>query len=391
TGRVTVDADVVAHTQTEIDRLRGQGVDIVIVASHLASLGADRALVESLSGVDLTLGGGGEDVLASPNDIVAPGDEALVAGSYPLLVTDRDGRAVPLAATSGRYRYLGRLVAWFDGAGEIVRLAPESGPLAVTAELAPQRFVQRRVVDEVRGRVAAQPVEPLAISQVELDGVRVLMRTAESNFGDLVADAVLEAGRTGADEVDAAPPTVALVGSGGLGNDRVVPPGPFTVRDSFDMAGPELVMVSPPLSPDRLRRVLEYAVARGEDVAPRWVQVAGLSIEVDLTKRPLELDADGRVIQGGRRIRSVTLADGDRIVVDGQVVGDTDVVVAFDQSLVRGGHPLGDLSDAVVVGATVQQALAEHLTTRLEGAIGSRQYPEGGQGRIVRPGIPPRP
>ena len=48
-------------------------------------------------------------------------------------------------------------------------------------------------------------------------------------------------------------------------------------------------------------------------------------------------------------------------------------------------------ADAVYVGATVQQVLADHLAVDLDGAIGARQYPEGGEGRIVRPGVPPRP
>ncbi|MGI9600674.1 MAG: 5'-nucleotidase C-terminal domain-containing protein [Acidimicrobiales bacterium] len=394
-GRVAVDDDVVTATQRRIDELDEAGVDIVIVASHLDSLGADLDLVARIDGADLVLSGGGDDVLADPDVPLAAGDETRVAGTYPLLQPDRSGQFVPVAATSGRYRYLGRVVAWFDGEGEIVRLAPTSDPLLVTDSgsqaVGSQRFVRRGVVDETRQRVAAQPVTALGVSQVELDGVRASVRTSESNLGNLVADAVLQRGGAAADAVDHPSPDLALVGSGAIGFDHVVPSGPFTVRDSFDVAGSDLLMVSGEVSRARLKRILEYAVAGAEDVSPAWVQVAGVEMEVDLTRRSLVLAPDGTVERGGTRVRSVTLSTGEELVVDGTVVAGGPVVMAFDRSLLRSGHPLGSLEDAIGVGATVQQALSLHVTDTLGGAIGARQYPEGGEGRINRLGAPPRP
>ena len=394
-GAVDVDADVVPAVQAEIDRLSDADVDIVILASHLESLPADQDLAGRLTGVDLVLSGGGDDVLADPGARLAPGDEVLVAGPYPLLQADAAGVPVPVAATSGRYRYLGRLVAWFDSDGVLVRLAPSSGPLLVTGSgpgsVASQPFVRRRVVDVTRARVAAQPVTPLAVSQVDLDGVRAAVRTAEGSLGNLVADGVLATARRAAERGDRRDPDVALVGSGALGFDHVVAAGPVTVRDTFDLASNDRLLVSGPMTGARLKRVLEFAVSGAADVSPRWVQVAGLAMVVDIDQAPLVLDAAGHVTQAGRRIRSVVLASGREVVREGRVVPGRAVTVAFDETLLAMGHPLGAASEQWWVGATVQQSLADHLVNELGGAVGARQYPAAGEGRIVRPGVPPRP
>lgn len=389
---VQVASAVVARTQTEIDRLRAGGVDIIVLAAHMGSLTADRALVARLQGVDVAVAGGGDDVLAGATDRLAPGDDLRIAGSYPLLQPDAEGRAVPVASVSGRYRYLGRIVAWFDADGDLVRLDPSSDPLLVAgADLGADRVVSRRVVDETRARVAAQPVTPLAVSQVELDGVRSVVRTGESNLGNLVADAVLHAAATSIAATRGPAPEVALLSSRAVGFDEVVTPGPFTVTDSFAMAGDQAVLVSPEMAAARLRRVLEFAVARAEDVGPDWVQVAGLRMEIDLDRRSLVMGDDGSVQRSGRRVRSLVLDDGTVLVSDGRLVDDRRVRVAIDESLLAAGHPLGfDRAQATPVTTTVRQALVRYLVDELGGAIGARQYPEGGEGRIVRPELPPR-
>ncbi|MHC4833989.1 MAG: metallophosphoesterase family protein, partial [Planctomycetota bacterium] len=98
-GDVVVDPDVRAAVQAQIDALLADGVDIVILTSHLQSIGEDLALIPTLSGVDIAIAGGGDDLLANPGTPLLPGDEAV--GPYPAIATDADGRTVPVVSVSG--------------------------------------------------------------------------------------------------------------------------------------------------------------------------------------------------------------------------------------------------------------------------------------------------
>ncbi|MEX1288305.1 MAG: hypothetical protein AB1Z57_10245, partial [Acidimicrobiia bacterium] len=68
--------DVAAAVQAEIDELTAAGVEIIVLASHLQGLSTDEALLAELTGVDIAIAGGGDELLANRGDVLAPGDEA---------------------------------------------------------------------------------------------------------------------------------------------------------------------------------------------------------------------------------------------------------------------------------------------------------------------------
>src|SRR5690606_5830949 len=155
---VVVDPDVADAIQAQVDALTAQGIDKIIVSSHLQSVEEDIALAGLLDDVHIMLAGGGGELLADPGDLLLPGDEADVYGPCPQPADDVDGDAVPIVTGRGGYTYVGELIVGFDRDGEIVAIADESGPNRVSGvgpdAVAPDRQVQRRVVDPVTEALA---------------------------------------------------------------------------------------------------------------------------------------------------------------------------------------------------------------------------------------------
>ena len=67
---------VAPAVQEEVDLLTAQGVNKIILISHLQDVGEDLALAGELSGVDVMIAGGGDELLASEGDPLSPGDAA---------------------------------------------------------------------------------------------------------------------------------------------------------------------------------------------------------------------------------------------------------------------------------------------------------------------------
>ena len=124
---VEVLQDIVGITQAEVDRLTDEGVDKIILISHLQGIGGDDgdlALIGQIDGIDAVVAGGGDEVLADAGDPLIPGDLGSVFDGYPILVDDTDGTTVPVVTTSGNYGYLGRLELLFDADGNLLETRP---------------------------------------------------------------------------------------------------------------------------------------------------------------------------------------------------------------------------------------------------------------------------
>ncbi|MGD1916382.1 MAG: bifunctional metallophosphatase/5'-nucleotidase, partial [Phycisphaerales bacterium] len=133
--RGVVVSDILPAVQAEVDALTADGVDIILLTSHLQGVTTERDLIGSLRNVDAVIGGGGDELLANPDDLLIPGDEpAVVLGEsgYPLTRTDADGATVPVVTTAGAYKYVGRLILGFDTEGNLVEVLDESGPVRVS-------------------------------------------------------------------------------------------------------------------------------------------------------------------------------------------------------------------------------------------------------------------
>jgi 5'-nucleotidase len=403
---VVVSDELVSIVQGQVSMLEDDGVDKIVLAGHLQNIENDIALISELDGVDVAIAGGGDELLANPGDLLIPGDEGEEYGAYPQMATDVDGTDVPVVTTSGEYRYVGQLVVGFNKAGDVVAIEESrSGPVRVATgdcggtlpcddAVVPDSTMQTLVVDPVEAYVAGLAANIIGNSEVPLDGLRSTVRSAEANEGNLIADSQKWQATEVAADYGVPEPDVALQNGGGIRNNTIIPAGPISELDTFDMVPfSNFVSVVPDIPRNQFKEILENAVActQANDfiVNPncgsgRFAQIAGFSFEWSASGVGEILDADGNVTTPGTRVQEVVLDDGTVIVTGGAVVVGPDLTIATIDFLAKGGdqYPFRG-APFTTVGFTYQQALSNYIVNGLGGLISAADYPEGGEGRIT--------
>jgi 5'-nucleotidase / UDP-sugar diphosphatase len=384
-GDVTVDPRLAEIANAEARRLDRRGADIVILSSHLQGIANEQALIPQLSGIDIVIAGGGDELLANPGNLLVPG-----AGNplfpYPLITTDAQGNHVPIVTTAGEFRYVGRLTAVFDKRGRIEAIdLGESLPVRVSGtptdpDFAPQDpYIVRRVDEPLLEYRAELDANVIAQSAVRLDGRNPdPIRARESNLGNLVADAFLATG-----DAD-----VAITNGGGIRNNNVLPVGPLSEGDTFRILPFDNIIVTVPDVPrEQLKALLEngYSVLSPNPAmvgfGGRFAHIAGMSVTIDRTQAV------------GSRVQRVVLDDGTVLVDGGTVITGEPVDVATTDFLARGGdgYPFSG-RPFVSTQVAYQASLFNYLTGPLAGQVTAAAYPEGGDGRItITPALPPGP
>jgi alkaline phosphatase len=385
--RNTIVNAVQPAVQNAIDNLRGQGVDKIVLISHLQSITEELLLIPMLSGVDVVIAGGGDELLANPGDLLLSGDTADPALPYPIIATNADGDNVAVVTTPGDYRYAGRLRVGFDSSGKVT--VWDGGPVRVSGTdadaVAEDASLKATVTVPVQSFISTLDQQLVGTSEVDLNGVRSFVRTTETNQGNLIADSLLWqanqlASAAGLDVAD-----VAIQNGGGIRNNSVIPAGDISVLDTYDMVPfANFVTMVPDVSPEQLKELMEHGVAAVQVGGGQFAQVAGMTVVYDLRGTAQSATSDG-VISPGDRVRSITLDDGTAIVVDGEVVaGAPNVNLATIDFLAAGGdnYPFAGAS-FTRLGATYQQALQNYITTGLGSKIAQSDYQEGGEGRLI--------
>ncbi|HET6379972.1 MAG TPA: 5'-nucleotidase C-terminal domain-containing protein [candidate division Zixibacteria bacterium] len=394
--------EVVPAVQAEVEELEGQGVNKIILISHLQNVNEDLALAGELTGIDIMVAGGGDELLARKNTALAPGDGPPV-GDYPLEAIDAEGRSVPVITTAGDFKYVGRLVVGFDDEGNLLRISKHlSGPVRVVGfgkdGVAPDPEMLTQVVQPVADFVAGLAENVLAQSEVDLNGLRgqvegetILqpgVRNSETNLGDLTADSMLWQAQQKAADFGVDAPQVALQNGGGIRNNSVIPAGDITELHTFQiLAFTNFVSIKEDIPAELFKAVLETSVS--EIGNGRFGQWAGVTFTYDPDAQPRVIDAETCAVSNpGARVQDV-FVNGTQIFDDGAFVGPTGwtVDLATNDFTFRGGdcYDFGG-GGFTTVGVTYQQALVNFLTdpSGLNGLISAADYPVGGEGRIVR-------
>jgi 2',3'-cyclic-nucleotide 2'-phosphodiesterase (5'-nucleotidase family) len=269
---VVVD-EVVGPVQAEVDRLSAEGVEKIIMISHLQDITYEERVARELTGVDAMVSGGGHEVMANPDDALVPGDEVTVHPgtgeplSYPLLVDDADGVEVPIVTAGSDYKYVGRLVLNFDGSGDLASVGDRSGPVRVSGSgddaVEPHAEVEAQVTKPVTDHVAELAETEVARSEVALDGTQNPgVRTRETNLGSLMADALVDTGTRNAEEYGVPRPQIGIQNGGGIRNASVVPAGPLTALDTYSIAAfANQVAVVPEIPRTQVKELLEHGVS----------------------------------------------------------------------------------------------------------------------------------
>ena len=311
--------------------LKASGADIVIALTH-QGLGTDLELLRTARDIDVVLGGHDH-----------------------LLIAQHDGRqAVMKAGSQGRH--VGVLTLTIDrvegrsGATKIVwtpefRLRSTTG-IEGDAALAAKVDAYQARLDETLDVVIGE-------TATELDTRGFLSGSAETAFGNLLADAMREA--TGAD--------IALSNGGGIRGDTVYPPGTKLTRKTVLTElpfGNKTVVLR--VTGAQVRAALENGVSRAEHPSGRFPQVSGLAFSFDGRKLPGERVT--RVTVGGAPLddaRTYTLATNDFLARGGddyRVFKAAEVLV----DSASGKLMAGQLIDHIVVAGTVAPAIEGRIT-----------------------------
>jgi 5'-nucleotidase / UDP-sugar diphosphatase len=379
----TVLVDEAEAAQGAIDALRADGVDIVILLTHIGYR-SDLALATRLRGVDLIVGGDSHSLLGDEFRAFGLSPE----GPYPTRLRNADGDPVCVVQAWQYTWAIGVLDVRFDADGRVVDcegrsvillgddLRRDDQPLqgdelqrALAAIEASPNLVQfapdpsaQRVLDFYRDgigsfadEVIAQVPERLCLRRApgardrSRDGAPGCAEATDAQGGlvqALVAEAFLSQGQRygGAD--------IALQNGGGVRNG--IAQGPFTVGDAYLALPFKNTLVRLQLSGAELHQVLEEAIAfmLSDQSANTgaWPYAAGLRWRVDLTR------------EAGQRVGDLQFRDGDAwVALDRERVYR---VIANDY--IAGGRD-GYASLADVVGERRQdtfldyaQALVDH-------------------------------
>lgn len=353
--------DVVALArvlQPYIDALTAQGINKIVLASHLQQFQLETALAAQLTGVDIIVSGGSHSLFADGTDTLRAGDVA--AATYPLVLADKAGNTVLQVNSENEYAYVNRLVVGFDAAGNVLpeTLDPAVDGVYATTDAGVQALygtadpyaagskgaAARALVTPVANVINVKDGNIQGFTNVFLNGNRLDVRNQETNLGDASADANLFVGRT----VD---PTVAVsIKNGGGIRDvigsyttdvasRPIPPSanpgagkPDGAVSQLDIENSlrfnnNLSLVS--VSAQNLARLIEHGVAAyAPGTTPgQFPQISGIEFSFDPAGTAQVTNSAGVVTTPGTRVRNLALVNDDGsvrevIVQDGQVVGD---------------------------------------------------------------------
>lgn len=359
--------------QANVDGLIKNGINKIVVLSHMQQIELEKELAGYLTGVDIIVAGGSNTRMGDDNDTLYPGDDAFDE-NYPFETKGADGDPLLIVNVDGDYKYLGRLVVGFNKAG-IIQLDSLDEDINGSWASTQQNMAKLGgtpnadlvvLLDAVKGVIVTQYGNVLGYTSVYLDGRRSQVRTQETNLGNLSADANLWYANLMSDvSVD-----ISLKNGGGIRTEigaAIVPPGSVDYSEAVLMppaASEEAGTAEGAVSEGHLRAVLrfdnglvtlsvtaselkmllEHAVAGTADGATpgQFPQVSGVEFAFDVNAEP------------GSRITSmiVTGEDGmknDVVVKDAKIIGSSSRVfrIVTLNFLANGGdsYPFDKLSN----------------------------------------------
>ncbi|ADV66812.1 bifunctional metallophosphatase/5'-nucleotidase [Deinococcus maricopensis] len=303
--------DLKASLQGSVQALQAQGVNKIILLSHLGYT-LEKDVAASVPGIDVIVGGHSHTLLGTFDNKDFPASE----GPYPTVVNNPDGNRTLIVAAWEWGKVLGRIQVTFDDAGAVNTWA--GNPIPVTMDIAEDDTARRMLqtltvpIANLRRQVVGQAATPL-------NGAREIVRQRESTMANVLADAALAAGqRAGA--------VIGLVNGGGV--RASIDAGPITFEEAITVQpfGNTLTILD--LTGAELKAALEHGVATWSENKGQFLHVSkGLQYTFDVT-RP-----------AGQRVTSVTF--------NGQPLDDSRTyTVAVNTFTANGGDGFDVLKNA---------------------------------------------
>lgn len=356
--------DLYDAVQSAVDDARKAGADYVIAAGHL---GVDEQSAPWRS----------TDVIANTNGIDAFIDahsHSVVEGD---LVKNKDGENVLLTQTGTKLQSLGRLVIDKDS-GEITS--------KLITNYAGQDAEVKSFIEGIESEFSEKLAEKVGHTDVALTvndpatGKR-MVRSRETNLGDLCADAyryVLGNGKTGA---EAGPADIAFVNGGGVRADI----------DKGDISFGEVIAVHPfnnvgcvvEATGREILDALEMAVRVVPSENGGFLQVSGITYAIDRNiASTVKVDDKKNFLEvaGDRRVKDVKVG-GKPIDIN-----KTYTLASHNYMLLDGGDGINMFRDNKVVVQPVildNQVLISYIQNSLKGVVGADYSDPYGQERIT--------
>lgn len=266
-GKNVVISDHVDAAKQAVAELQKKGINKIIALTHIG-WDNDIDLAQKVSGIDIILGGHSHTKPA-----VYP---TVVQNAEPVLVVQAEAYD----------KYLGRLDVSFNEKGVITK---QSGSLLTIKDAAEDEEYTARLakykapIDDLKKAIVGKTL-------VDLDAERAHIRTMETNFGNLVADACLAS-------AEAAKATIALVNGGAIRSS--IPAGDVSLGQILEAIPFNNDIVIFDITGENLVAALENGVSKVEAVEGRFPQVAGLRFAWDSGSPP------------GSRVKSVDVKTED--------------------------------------------------------------------------------
>jgi len=259
------------RVQAAVDMLTEKGVTIIIAVSH-AGYDRDQQVGESVTGIDIIVGGHSHTLLSNT--------DPLALGPYPTVVNSPDGSPV-LVVTDYQWGInLGRLDVIFDSQG-----VPESwsgAPIHLDSSVAMDPEIQA-LVEEYRAPL--DDLQQTVVGQTTdlLDGDRASCRFGECTMGNYVADAILWS--TASEGVQA-----VIINGGSFRSS--IPKGDITLGNILEVLPFSNTIATLDLKGEDVISALENGVSRAHSAANegtgRFPQIAGIRYTWSPNKLPGE-------------------------------------------------------------------------------------------------------
>lgn len=353
--------------QSAVDAARAEGADYVYVIGHMGNGAQYRPwtyadVISHTNGIDAFLDGHSHDT-----------DQ--------VVMKNKDGEDVPRSAVGTKMECIG--YSHISAEGEIVETGIWSWPNRISApELLNIHNEIRDRVNEAQQELAEQLNEVVASTAVTLtvndpkevdrSGKPVRMiRRAETNLGDLCADAVRA--QSGAD--------IAFVNGGSI---RVsIEKGDITFGNILAVHPFGSMLCVLELTGQQILDALEWSCHSVPDENGGFNQVSGLTFEINSAiDSPCKADKDGMCtgIEGERRVQNV--------MVGGEALDPekTYTLAGYDYQLRQQGDGYTAYDGAPVLQDNVKldnQVLIDYIVDTLGGEVGGDYADPYGQGRIT--------
>lgn len=349
--------------QAAVDDAKAKGAEYVVALGHLgldtqSSPWRSTDVIAKTTGIDAFIDGHSHSTVESD------------------VVKNKDGQKVLLTQTGTKLSGIGRMVIEADGDITAKLVTGYAKQDTSTAEFIAD--IEKDFADDLAEKVGKTEVA-LTINDPATD--KRMVRSSETNLGDLAADAyryVLGNGKTGS---ASGPADIAFINGGGV----------RASIDAGDITFGEVITVHPfnnvGCVVEATGQEILAALEMGARVAPEenggFLQVSGLTYTIDtsITSSVVVDDKKNFVeITGTRRVKDVK--------VGGKAIDPkaTYTLASHNYMLLDGGDGINMFRDNKIVVQPVlldNQILISYIQDHLKGTVGDAYSDPHGQGRII--------